>query len=186
MKNLIFLFFMITSVSFINAQEVKSAFLTKMEVNWMNTEISDLQQTYTVIEKALAEKDGIDVGRNKTEIIKSITSLSSNSNIFYTKIMLWIDNEERANQRISDGPSTYNYDNRKKDGKSQEIVISQSDLQKFKSNLDALIKIKETLKATKYALHPQQENALANLKLVAEFLEIARLNNTIIQNSLRD
>ncbi len=185
MKNFLTLIMMICFVSFLNAQEEKTTFLTKMEVKWMDAEIGELQSTYQIIKRAVAQKDGVEVSRNKTEIIKSVTTLTSNSKIFYTKITMDIDKDEIAKSRMTDTPDDYYVNKRKNDPRSQELSISEEKVAEFKKALDTMDKIKNELKASQFALHPQQQQTHENLKSIAKFIKLANANNQIIQNSVR-
>lgn len=183
MKKLLFaaLFLSLTSLMF--GQTEKGNFLTKMEVEWMNTEIQELEKYYNIIAKALEEKDGIEVSRNKTEIIKSVTTLASNSQHFYNKLMLDGERADSRRQAVSDNPPNYYYNKRKNNPKNQELLLSAEDMQTFEANFKEMQRIKDYLKSSSFALHPQQAEAQDNLYKVSDFLEIARKNNQIIQNA---
>jgi hypothetical protein len=183
MKNILTLILLIGFSLALSAQNTKKAFLTKIEVDWMDKEVKELGKYYEIIADALEKKDGIEVSRNKTEIIKSVTTLSSNSQQFYNKIILDASREDARREVASDNPPNYYYNKRKSNPKNQELEISNQDLNRFESNYLKMQDLKKTLKQSSFALHPQQEESQANLKLVAEFLVIAKENNKIIQNA---
>lgn len=185
MKNLLTLALLFAISTAVIGQEAKSTFLTKMEVKWMNAEVNDLQQSYDIINNAVQQKDGVEVSENKTDIIKSVTTLTSNSRIFYNKMIMDIDKQEIAKSRVSDTPPDYYYNKRKNDPKSQEIKISQTTLESFKTTLESMEKIKKNLKETQFALHPQQEMTQKNLESIERFIKLANKNNQIIQSSIR-
>ena len=184
MKNLMILFFMVffSAISF--AQETTSVFLTKMEVAWLDKEIVDLQKTYQLIDKAVKQEDAIEVSRNKTEIIKSVTKLSSNSKIFCNKMDLDLNRDDVSKNRMTDTPSNYYVEKRRKDPRSQELKLNMNQYEKFKSNCDKMAAIKAELKNSSFALHPSQDKTENNLDLISKFIVIAKNNNKIIQNNL--
>lgn len=184
MKNLMVLFFMFFLCATSIAQEATSVFLTKMEVEWLNKEVVELQKSYQVVNNAVQQEDGIEVSRNKTEIIKSVTKLSSNSRIFCNKMDLDLNRDDVSKNRMSDTPSNYYVESRRKDPKSQELKLNMKQYEKFKSNCERMAAIKSELKSSSFALHPQQEKTTDNLDLISKFIVLAKNNNKIIQNNL--
>ncbi|MBT8189298.1 MAG: hypothetical protein HKN67_13445 [Saprospiraceae bacterium] len=184
MKNLMVLMFMFLFSMISYAQEATSVFLSKMEVEWLDKEIVELQNIYELINNAVKEDDAILISRNKTDIIKSVTNLSSNSRIFCNKMDLDLNRDDVSKNRLSDTPSNYYVEKRRKDPRSQELKLNMNHYNKFKSNCDLMAAIKNDLKASSFALQPNHEKTTGNLELISSFIVLAKNNNKIIQNNL--
>ena len=184
MKNILTLVCFVFFGMALQAQSGQSVFLSKIEVNWLDEEIGDLHSAYQKVKVAVKQKDNIGVAEQKTEVIKSVTSIVSNTRIYHDKMMMDINRENTRHAQVSDNPDDYYLNKRRENPKTQELVLNQNQLDKFNANVEAMETIKANLKATSYAMHASSQYTQKNLEQIESFITLAKNNNRIIQNNL--
>jgi hypothetical protein len=169
----------------LSAQSAKTAFITDAEVEWLGKEISNLEVCLAKMQTAYDNFDNKAIAANKTDMIKCINRLSSNSKIMYDKIDLEV-NPIKSRTRDLDTPPNYYIEKKRKVEELQELTITSKSLATLNENSIAIKERKEKIKNNKYYFHPQYAQSNANLTMVKEMLDYAKNSNNIIQNSKVD
>jgi len=185
MKSILTFLFALCTITLINAQSIQSAFITDSEIAWLNKEIITLDATYAKMKSAMTAEDNNLIAANKTALMKSVNKLASNCKITHDKIEYAFSPSSRKRTETLDTPNYY-YNKKKKNDKLEELRINDKKLSSFKENSDKIIKLRDSLKDSKFSFEGKTEKAEQNIIFVAEILTHAKKINSIINTSLAE
>ena len=184
MRSILTLIFAFCAITIGSAQNI-TAFLTNAEVEWLNKEISSLEDSYNKMQEAMRVGDNNLIAENKRSIIKSVNRMATNCKISVGKIDYAASPEVMQRRTTPDSPN-YFYNRQKNNKKLQEINVSETSLETLRANSDRIAEIRNTIKKTRYRFTGDSEITSQNIIFVAEILNLAKSNNSIINASLAE
>lgn len=164
------------------AQNAHTVFITDAEISWLDKEVGTLTAAYDDMKAAVETQDYKVIASKKTALIKSVNRMSTNSNIMRQKIETEVTPPAKNANADLDTPPDYYYNKKKNTQGLQELKLSKNNWSTFAQNAIALKQLKDELKEN-FNLGPRFTETDGNMAKVAQMIELAKTNNSIITRS---